>query len=151
MSGIKIAGLVLGALPVMISALQNYKAGQGAVASLMTWRSLLDASIHRLQHARCIFSLKIETLLRAAGIRIDGQNLQDGQYCIRILMNERVARELKKYLRSFFDKFQSVIRKYENCLKLIAAELKNIERLPNMSQLTRPNKHCDQLMYIDCE
>ena len=71
----------------MISALENYKAGQGVVASLMTWRSLLDTSIHRLQHARCIFSLKIETLLKAAGIQIDGQNLQDKQYCIRILMN----------------------------------------------------------------
>ena len=151
MSGTEIAGFVLGALSVVISALEKYKAGQGPVASLMKWSSLLDTLIHRLQNARCVFSLKLETLLRAAGIRIDGQNLQDGQYCIRILMNKRVARKLKKYLRSFFDRFQSVISKYESCLKLIAAELKNIRRLQNVSQLTRPNKHCDQLKYIDCE
>ena len=143
MSGIELAGLVLGALPVMISALQNYKAGQGVVASLMTWRSLLDTSIHRLQHARCIFSLKIKTLLMAARIRIRGQNLQDEQYCIRILMNERVARKLNKYLHPVFDNFQSVIRRYESCLKRIAAALENIPRLPNVSQMTRLNKNCD--------
>ena len=151
MSGTEIAGLVLGALPIVISALEKYKAGQGPVASLMRWRSLLDTLIHRLQNARCVFSLKLETLLIAAGIRIDGRKSQNEQHCISILMNKRVARKLKKYLQSFFETFQSVIRKYESCLKLIAAALMNIQRRPNVSQMTRLNKNCDRLIYIDCE
>lgn len=148
MSGIDVAGLVLGALPIVISALENYKAGQGVVASLMKWRGLLDTLIHRLQNARCVISLKLETLLMAAGI--DGQALQDEQHCIRLLMDQKVARKLQDYLRSSFDRFQSVVRSYERCLKLIAAELVEIQRLPHVSQMTLFSIHCDQLMCLGC-
>ncbi|KAF6229925.1 hypothetical protein HO133_004262 [Letharia lupina] len=65
----------------------------------------------------------------AAGI--DSQALQDEQHCIRLLMDQKVARKLQDYLRSSFDRFQSVVRSYERCLKLIAAELVEIQRLPH--------------------
>ena len=151
MSGIEIAGLVLGALPVVISALQNYKAGRGPFASLTKESGLLDSLIHRLQHARCVFSVKLETLLLAAGIWIHGQSLQNEHNCIRFLKKKKVARKLKKYLSSSFDNFLLVVERYESCLKRIAAELVNIQRLPNVSQITRLNKHCDGLICIDCE
>ncbi len=132
MSGIEVAALVLGVLPVVISALENYKAGQGLVASLMKWRGLLDTLIHRLQNARCVISLKLETLLMAAGV--DGQALQNEQHLIRLLMDEKVVQKLQYYLRSSFDRFQSVLRTYERCLKLIATELVEIKRIPYVSQ-----------------
>ena len=147
MSGFEIAGLVLGALPIVVSALESYKAGQGLVASLMKWRGLLDTLIHRLQNARCVFSLKLETLLVAAGI--DDQSLQNEQYCISFLMDEKVAQKLQDYLRSSFDRFQSVVRTYERCLKLIAAELVEIRRLPHVSQMTLLSRNCNQLTCID--
>ena len=149
MSGFEIAGLVLGALPILISALENYKAGKGPVASWRKWRGLLDILIHRLHSARCVFTLKLETLLIAAGI--DCQTLQNEQHYIRILTDEKVAQKLQEYLRSSFDRFQSVVQEYERCLKLIAAELTEIRRLPNVSQVTRLNKNCDNLMFIDCQ
>lgn len=151
MSGIEVAGLVLGALPVVISALQSYKAGQGPIASLMKRPGPLDNLIDRLQNARCVFSVKLETLLLVAGIWINGQSLQNERDCMRILMKKRVARKLKKYLRSYFDNFLSVVRRYESCLKSIAAALVNIQRLPNVSQVTRLMKHCNRLICIDCE
>ena len=131
MSGLEIAGVVLGALPIVISALENYKAGQGRLVSLRKWRGLLDTLIHRLQNARCVFTLKLETLLIAAGI--DGQTLQNEQHYMRIFKDEKVAQKLQDYLRSSFDRFQSVVRTYESCLKRIAAKLVEIRRLPNVS------------------
>ena len=151
MSGIEIAGLVLGVLPVMIAALKSFRAGQNSAASLSQWRGSLDTLIHRLQNARCVFSLKLETLLLAAGIWIKGQSLQNEHNCIRILQKKWVARKLKRYLRSSFENFLLVVGRYESCLKLIAAKLVNIKRLPNVSQNTYLNSHCDQLMCIDCE
>ena len=151
MTGVEIAGLVLGALPVVISALQTYKAGQGPLASLTKSSALLDDLINRLQHARCVFSVKLETLLLAAGIWINGQSLQNEHNCIRILKKKRVARKLQKYLRFSFNNFLSVVEGYESCLKRIAVELVNIQRIPNVSQITLPHKHCDELTCIDCE
>ena len=134
MSGIEVAGLVLGAIPIVISALQSYKAGQGPIASLKKRCGPLLTLIDRLQDARCVFAVKLETLLLAAGIWINnGQSLQNEDDCMRILMKKRVARKLKRYLRSYFDNFLSVVRRYEICLKTIAAALVNIQRLPNVS------------------
>ena len=151
MSGTEIAGLVLGAFPVVISALQNYKAEQGPIASWTKWRTLLDHLIQRLQNARYVFSLKLQTLLLTAGIWIDGQVLQNEHDCIRLLKKKRVARKLTKLLYPSFDKFLSIIKRYESCLKRIAAALMNIQRLPNVSQMPRRDRRCDQLTYIDRE
>ena len=151
MSGIEVAGLVLGVLPVVIAALKGLRAGQNALTSLSSSRRALDTLIHRLQNARCVFSLKLETLLLAAGIWINGQSLQNENNCRRILQKKRVARKLEKYLRSSSDNFLLVVGRYESCLKLIAAELGNIKRLPNVSQLTCLNNYCDQLICIDCQ
>ena len=151
MSGIETAGLVLGAIPIVISALQSYKAGQGPIASITKRCNPLVTLIDRLQDARCVFAVKFETLLLAAGIWINGQSLQNEHNCMRILMKKRVARKLKRYLRSYFDNFLSVVGRYEICLKTIAAALVHIKRLPNVSQVTRLIRDCDQLICLDCE
>ena len=94
----------------------------------MKWRGLLDTLIHRLQNARCVISSKLETLLMAAGV--DDQALQDEGHLVRLLREKKVARKLQYYLRSSFDRFQSVLQTYERCLKLIATELVEIKGLP---------------------
>jgi hypothetical protein len=69
MSGFEVAGLVLGIIPLAISALEHYKAGRGW---LKTWRDFdgqLDMLIHRLNVQRTFFHLHIIDLLRNAGVK----------------------------------------------------------------------------------
>ena len=48
MSGIEIAGLVLGALPLVISALEHYEGALDSTYAFFRWRGELSVAIRKL-------------------------------------------------------------------------------------------------------
>ncbi|OTA01363.1 hypothetical protein A9Z42_0016860 [Trichoderma parareesei] len=125
MSGFEVAGVVLGVIPLAISALEHYKAGKGTVATFMKFHGQLDTLIYRLKLQRTFFYLHILELLRSAGVRevVSRSDISEEE-CIKLLQNVKNSDEIKEYLGTghLFDTFHQILARYENCLKGIAAK-----------------------------
>ncbi|KAI1759181.1 hypothetical protein GGR53DRAFT_168286 [Hypoxylon sp. FL1150] len=135
MSGFEVAGVVLGAIPLVISALEHYKAGKGVAASFVKWRGQLDTLIFRLKLQRTFFYLQILELLRNAGVQdvVDRLDVTEEE-CVLILQNTKDETEVKEHLGLLYDTFLDVLNRYENCLKAIAAKLGHIHRPANVAK-----------------
>ena len=114
MSGIEVAGIVLGALPLVISALENYKAGKGAMSSILKWKGHLDHLIFQLKVQHKTFYLHISTLLLDAGVgEIDDKRDLTENECASILRDAKTGYELKKYLGNVYGLFLEILGRYE--------------------------------------
>ena len=129
MSGIEVAGLVLGAIPLVISALENYQAGKGAMATMFKFRGLFDKLIRQLRSEQVFFYTKILILLRETRVAEVGDTIDPTEEeCIRILQDVRAGREIKDYLGQVYEPFMEILGHYEKCLKTIAAALGHLLR-----------------------
>ena len=133
MSGIEVAGIVLGALPLVIPALENYKAGKGAMSSILKWKGHLDHLIFQLKVQHKTFYLHISTLLLDAGVgEIDDKRDLTENECASILRDAKTGYELKKYLGNVYGLFLEILGRYETCLKEIVGKLGHIKRPPKV-------------------
>lgn len=125
--------MVLSAIPLVISALEHYKAGKGVAASFVKWRGQLDTLIFRLKLQRTFFYLQILELLRSVGVQhvVDRLDVTEEQ-CVVILQDTKDGAEIKEYLGLLYDTFLDVLNRYEKCLKAIAAKLGHIHRPTNV-------------------
>ncbi|KAL7791549.1 hypothetical protein V8C37DRAFT_416722 [Trichoderma ceciliae] len=131
MSGVEVAGLVLGIIPLAISGLEHYKAGRGVVATFMKFHGQLDVLIYRLKLQRTFFYLNILDLLRSAGVKeIVNKSDVSEEECVKILQKARNCDEIKEYLGpgQLYGTFLEILARYETCLKTIVGKLGHIKR-----------------------
>lgn len=135
MSGLEVARLVLGIIPLAISALEHYKAGRSVVATFVKFHGQLDTLIYRLKLQRTFFYLNILDLLRNAGVSevINKPDISEEE-CINILRNAKSAEEVRDYISSghLYDTFHEILTRYETCLKAIVSKLGHIKRPPKV-------------------
>ncbi|KAI0457325.1 hypothetical protein F5B21DRAFT_464007 [Xylaria acuta] len=131
MSGLEVAGVVLGVIPLVISSLEHYQAGKGLAASIVKWRGLLTKLIGRLKLQRTFFYLEMLQLLRAAAVEevVDSYGVTEEEFIV-ILRNAKHADEVKEYLGPLYGTFLAILGRYEKCLKTLASKLGHIHRLP---------------------
>ncbi|KAI1123793.1 hypothetical protein F5Y10DRAFT_45532 [Nemania abortiva] len=135
MSGFEIVGVVFGAIPLVISALEHYKTGQSIVAALIKYQGQLDKLLHQLKAQQTAFYFEILQLLRSAEIEeVENRTDISPQDCLSILQNNKNGGKLQEYLGIHYIVFLDVLRRYEQCLGKIAKKLKHIRRLPNASK-----------------
>lgn len=144
MSGFEIAGVVLGALPLVIAALGEYKAGKGLYA-VWKFEGLLDDLKHQLSLQRTTFYLDILQLLREA--KVSSELLDDVDpsetRCISVLGDAKTKDEVKRYLGQLYPLFLETLACYEKCLKEIASKLGNLVRPKTVSKLQGPVEFSD--------
>lgn len=135
MPALEICGVVLGVIPLVISALEHYKDGKSVAAAIIKWRGQLDTLISRLKNQKMFFYLHILELLREAQVV---QADPTEEECVDVLRDEQIGEEVQKYLGSFHNRFMEVLSHYERCLKTIVAKIGHIRRLPDVSSIPRP-------------
>ena len=134
MAALEICGVVLGVIPLVISALEHYKAGKGAAAAFVKWRGHLDTLIFRLKLQRTFFYLQILELLREAQVaQLEGRIDLTEEQCVAVLRDKQTGEEIREYLGLLHDTFEEVLSRYERCLKMIVAKIGHIRRFPNVS------------------
>ncbi|OTA62058.1 hypothetical protein K449DRAFT_351199 [Hypoxylon sp. EC38] len=123
MSGFEIAGVILGAIPIVISALEHYKAGKGVLASFIKWEGQLDTLIERLEDQRLSFYFNILELLQGAGVEdVINSDYVPEETCVSILQNMRNEAKIKEYFGAMYDRFLKILGRYEKCLKIIVSK-----------------------------
>lgn len=134
MPALEICGLVLGIIPLVISALEHYKAGKGAAAAFLKWHGQLDTLIRRLNHQRTFFYLQILELLGEAQVaQLEGGIDLTEEQCVAVLLDKQTGEEVREYLGRLHGTFVEVVSRYELCLKTIVAKIGRIGRLPDVS------------------
>lgn len=63
MSGVEVAGLILGAIPLLIAGLENYEDGLGKVKAFWKWEDELSHAIRKLWYHYTSYELSIRVLL----------------------------------------------------------------------------------------
>jgi hypothetical protein len=132
MSGAEVvAGLVLGAIPVLIAALEHYKSGKSIASAFFRIRKHVDTLIFRLKSQRQAFRINIMLLLRFAGIA----EFKDGEeeLCVKTLLEGNAGPEIRQFLGEAYETFEEVVKNYERCMKIIAGKIMNIRRTPKVS------------------
>ncbi|KAI0966604.1 hypothetical protein F4678DRAFT_466439 [Xylaria arbuscula] len=129
MSGFEVAGVVLGAIPLVISALEHYKAGKGVAATFFKWRDQLDTLICRLKLQQCLLYFHLLELLRDAGVEDAIEEDLTEERCLQILKDSKNEEVVRAYLGAVpYSMFLEVLRRYEACLTTLAVKLGHIHR-----------------------
>ncbi|KAI1260761.1 hypothetical protein F5Y18DRAFT_431931 [Xylariaceae sp. FL1019] len=134
MSGLEIAGVVLGAIPLVISALEHYKAGKGAAATFFKWRDQLDTLINRLKLQRCLLHLELLELLRSSGIEEAMAEDLSEEECFRVLRDPGNGKAIQESLGLLYETSLDVFRRYEACLVTLTGKLAHIQGPPGTSK-----------------
>ena len=145
MSGFEVAGIFLGAIPLVISALSEYRQGKGVWASLRKTGGLLDDLIHQLKTQRTGFYLDILELLREARVP---EVLEDGdpteEKCVDILQDTKTSIQVKNYLGHLYKPFLEILGYYEKYLKILTSKLEHVlaakNYLTNLTNTTAGTK-----------
>jgi hypothetical protein len=126
MTGFEVAGLVLAVVPIILSALENYKAGVHVIQRLYHWESQLLRLILSLkvQHAR--FKLNLEKLVRAAAPDDNIQEVPEDYNSL--LWHGDMAISVERYLGSGHEAFRLTIEEYEGCVKRLVYKLRHVNR-----------------------
>ncbi|KAH6641213.1 hypothetical protein F5144DRAFT_506286 [Chaetomium tenue] len=132
MSGFEIAGVVLGAIPLVISALENYRSGKGAARAFLKWRGDLNILISRLKRQHMLFSFDTRKLLVVANVddpdgRVDYTEME----CVELLSKKGTENKIRSFLATFYGLFLDTLKAYESCLKRIVRKIRHIQRLPD--------------------
>ncbi|CAJ2507319.1 Uu.00g085050.m01.CDS01 [Anthostomella pinea] len=135
MSGFEIAGVVLGVIPLLISAIEDYKSGKSTMAAFVQYRGHLETLTFRLKYQKLAFYFDILELLRSAQVREAeiGADMTE-QECLMVLNDAKNGTQVREYLGIHYDAFIGVLRRYEECLQTIARKLRHITRLPQMAK-----------------
>lgn len=133
MSWFEIAGVVLGAIPLVISALENYRSGKGTARAFLKWRGDLDTLISRLKRQQMLFSFDTRKLLVVANVDepdagIDYTDME----CVELLSRKGTENKIRDFLGTFYGLFLDILKAYESCLKRIVRKIRHIQRLPNV-------------------
>ncbi|KAF4966732.1 hypothetical protein FSARC_5597 [Fusarium sarcochroum] len=132
MSGFEVAGVVLGALPLVISALSAYKASKSPLSVWKRYRGLLDDLVHRLQTHRTLYYVNILSLLREARVpEVLQHSDPTEEECVQILSDSKAGVHVEDFLGQLYQAFIETLRYYETYLKEIASCLNNLARLEN--------------------
>jgi hypothetical protein len=134
MSGFEIAGIVLGTIPLVIAALEHYRAGKGVASSFIKWHGHLDTLVFRLKLQHTFFYLQIRDLLRESGVAevIGCDDLRE-EDCITLLRDPKTGVELREYFGPLYETFLEILERYETCLRTISGKLGHLRRIPNVS------------------
>ncbi|KPI42994.1 uncharacterized protein AB675_1756 [Cyphellophora attinorum] len=121
MSGIEIAGLVLGALPLLIEAL---KKGQEGWTAFRKIRVQLDDLINCLKEQKWMFKSSTKILLSAAGQDLSGDSEPSA-----LLADAETRNQLEEYLENDADTlavFDRIMADYKASLTAIIGKLEHI-------------------------
>lgn len=136
MSGFEIAGVILGAIPLVISALEHYQSGKSAASAFLQWQGQLDTLIFRLKLQHTFFYLNTLELLRAARVEeLDDRVDLTEDECAAILLAARTGKEVQRFLGPLYNLLLEILKRYEDCLKKIVTKISHIRRLTGVLTL----------------
>ncbi|KAF1957487.1 hypothetical protein CC80DRAFT_503816 [Byssothecium circinans] len=131
MSGVEVAGLVLGCLPIIIQAIESYNEGLDPMKSFLRWERELPALIRKLRNQHVHYSQTLRILLEPITTEFELAEMLSGE---RQLWKEKdMELKLQDKLQDSYNAYQSTITDIERITRKIASKL-DLERATELSR-----------------
>ena len=123
MSGLEVAGVILGSIPIIVSALGQYKTIKEKRRFFQRKALYIDRLIQSLKEQEALVEANLLVLLRAAGFdrdEIQAMNLTSHH---EVFNRPDSAEELREYLGALYDPYQRALSRCENSLINISTKI----------------------------
>jgi hypothetical protein len=126
MSGLEVVGVVLGAIPIVVAAIDEFKTAKKILRTSRTIAAELNNLKEELNEEKVLIEVYWKHLLRAVGV--DHEITQDtcGQ---EELQNANVAEALEAHLGDLYTPFKSALNRCEQIIWEIARKIKGFKTL----------------------
>ncbi|KAF1947079.1 hypothetical protein EJ02DRAFT_440643 [Clathrospora elynae] len=132
MSGIEVAGLVLGCLPLLIQGIESYNEGLDPIKSFMRWERELPQFIRKLRNQHVHYAQTIRILLEPITSEVElAEMMTDPGSSHKLWKSKGIA--LQDKLQESYQAYQSTIGDIERITQKIASKLD----LDRATELTR--------------
>lgn len=133
MSGIEIAGLVLGAIPLVISALEHYEDIIGPAKTFFKFQGELDCAIRELRNQHTHFEQSIEVLLRPITTDQQLSEMIDNTKS-KLWQDPDIEQELRSNLGTAYASYMRTFSDIQMIMIGIAMKLDNVHGVENLNR-----------------
>ena len=127
MSGIEVAGVVIGAIPLLISALEHYKKARRFWHFLSNKNMYVNRLLESLDEQKALIQTEIWLLLNASGFNdADAIGLSDYNACVSFLTREDVVEEVSRYLGRLNLPYTTALSRCQSSLADIAKHIEGL-------------------------
>lgn len=116
MSGFEVVSLILGAVPVTIAALEQYKTAHEMLRYFNHKSVYIDRLIQALEEQKFYIESEFDIVLRAAGFDQHAISTIHAEYLQTGLLRSDIAEELDRYLGRGYDPYRKALVRCENSL-----------------------------------
>ena len=116
MSGFELVGLILGAVPVTIAALEQYKRAHEMMRSFSHKSVYIDRLIQALEEQKFCLESEFDIVLRAAGFEQHDFGSSNVEYLQTFLLRSDIAEGLSRYLGRGYDPYRKALVRCETSL-----------------------------------
>lgn len=123
MSGIEVAGLVLGCLPLIIQGIESYNEGLDPVKAFVRWERDLPQLIRKLRNQHVHYAQTMRILLEPITDEFELAEMLSDPAGARLWKDKKMAERLQSKLQDSYFAYQSTIADIEKITKKIASKL----------------------------
>lgn len=116
MSGFEVVGLILGAVPVTIAALEQYKTAHEMLRYFNHKSAYIDRLIQALEEQKFFIESEFDIVLRATGFDHHSISTTNAEHLQAGLLRSDIAEELDRYLGRGYDPYRKALVRCENSL-----------------------------------
>ncbi|KAF1933464.1 uncharacterized protein M421DRAFT_97603 [Didymella exigua CBS 183.55] len=123
MSGVEIAGLVLGVLPLLIQGIESYNEGLDPIKSFMRWDKELPQCIRKLRNQHVHYAQTMRILLEPITAEVELAEMMTDPGSSQLWKDKEMALKLQDRLQESYHAYQCTIADIERITKQIASKL----------------------------
>ncbi|KAH8680423.1 hypothetical protein BGZ61DRAFT_520223 [Ilyonectria robusta] len=127
MSGFEVAGVVLGSLPLLISAMEHYRDGLDPVKAFLRYQDELNRALRDLRALHTSLAMTLEYILK----QVAGQDevidmMSDHRQ--QMWKSNELETSLRSLLKDAYDDYVDILGDVESDLKVLASKLQGLDR-----------------------
>ncbi|KAL8917296.1 MAG: hypothetical protein Q9172_005922 [Xanthocarpia lactea] len=115
MSGLEVASVVLGAVPIIVSALENYKSSKNLWRRMRKTAMHIEELIEEIMENRALIEANVESLLH----KIGAEEAVLGYNMIEKLRKHDIAPDIKSFMGKLYEPYEKALRRCERVLQKI--------------------------------
>ncbi|KAF2676720.1 hypothetical protein K458DRAFT_396613 [Lentithecium fluviatile CBS 122367] len=123
MSGVEVAGLVLGCLPLLIQGIETYNEGLDPVKAFVRWERDLPQLIRKLRNQHVHYAQTMRVLLEPITTEFELAEMLSDPAGAHLWKDKYMAEKLRNKLEDSYDAYQDTIAEIERITKKIASKL----------------------------
>ncbi|KAF5590823.1 uncharacterized protein FSUBG_10687 [Fusarium subglutinans] len=122
MSGFEIAGIVLGSIPLLISAIEHYSDSLDRATAFFKWKDGLNSTLREFWYQHSSFELTLRKILKDVASPTEIEEMI-GDPHHELWKSQDLAQALQGMLKSTYKPYISTIKDMYTCMKRLASHL----------------------------